>query len=71
MNRTGTCNWLLVIIYVCADINLLVVGSNVSLAASLILQDTILQSQCEGTGKLTLLEVTLGGLDDGLNLEGP
>jgi hypothetical protein len=52
------------------NVNLLVIGSNVCLTTSLILQDTILQSQCEGTGKLTLLEVTLGGLDDGLNLEG-
>jgi hypothetical protein len=49
----------------------LIVASDVSLATGLILQDTILQGQGECAGKLTFLEVTLGGrLDNSLDLEG-
>ena len=53
--------------------NLLVVGSDVSLAAGLVLQDTILESQGKSTRKLASLKITLGAgasLVDSLDLEG-
>lgn len=53
-------------------LNLLVIGSDISCATSLVLQDTILQSQGESAGELALLKATLGraaGLVDRLDLE--
>jgi hypothetical protein len=50
----------------------LVVGSDVSGAASLVLEDTILESQGQGTGELARWKITLGlggGDIDGLDVE--
>jgi hypothetical protein len=54
------------------DMNSLVVGSDVSGAASLVLEDTILESQGQGTGELARWKITLGlggGDIDGLDVE--
>jgi len=51
----------------------LIVGGNVSLAASLVLQNTVVEGEGQGTGKLARLEITLslGSSDiDGLDIEG-
>ena len=51
--------------------SLLVVAGDVSLATSLILEDTVLQGQGQSAGLLTSFELTLGGAGDidGLNVE--
>jgi hypothetical protein len=53
-------------------VSLLVIGSDVSLATSLILEDTILEGEGQGTRKLARLKTTLRGgrsYIDGLNIE--
>jgi hypothetical protein len=53
--------------------NLLVVAGNVTLATSLVFEDTIIETECQSTRELTAFEITLasGACDiDGLDVEG-
>lgn len=51
--------------------NLLVVAGNVSLATGLVLDNTVLEGQCQSTSKLAARKITLagGGDIDSLDVE--